>query len=441
MRPLLALLLSLNEGPLTAPTPAEPAAQPADDDDDDDRKDDKAAPLLDTGIDPFAEDVAPTSFTVRSLTQVRLANTWAVRDSLARAGDLSPVNGVPADAEEAAGIARAQRYVVEKPDGFRLQRAFVRMLARPAADVQAKLMVDLAEFVGKKPKRALKQAYVDMNVARRLHVFAGVFKRPFSLLELLAVAEFELAEMGPTDDLLKALGFAGRDTGVALQLRPLAKKKWLTLLLGTFAGDVEQFWDASPVKLLTARAETKIKKRLRFGLDAAWRPFQNLEYYDKATISTPGAAVLDKGWATSADVTLRLGGFETRAEGILGTRTDIDDPYYPLQVRRGQARGFLAAWILGVYHFRWGNRLVSPALRLEWLDGDRQRAGGGLLYASAGLTVGFTRHIRGLLDLSGQNAQRDSRGYDDVPKLSDKTNFYPNLVDFVRLTLQLQVVL
>jgi hypothetical protein len=36
----------------------------------------------------------------------------------------------------------------------------------------------------------------------------GLFKRPYSLLELLPIAEFEFADVGPTDDVIKELGSA-----------------------------------------------------------------------------------------------------------------------------------------------------------------------------------------------------------------------------------------
>jgi len=82
-----------------------------------------------------------------------------------------------------------------------------------------------------------------------------------------------------------------------------------------------------------------------------------------------------------------------------------------------------------------------PAVRVEWLDGDRKRSNGGLLYLSGGLNFDFTRNLRLLVDLSYQNAQPSSRGYDDVSFLDKKYTYYPYLVDFTLLTVQLQLLL
>jgi len=374
---------------------------------------------------------------------VRYAAQHVFPGSLSREGTPSSLDGMPLTPYAADEFATAERATAMQDAGWRLNRAFLRMVGKPTTKIDFKLLIDFAELMRKNPKRSLKLAYVDVNPWKRIHVTAGLFKRTFSLLELLPIAQFELADVGPTDNFLKNLGYAGRDVGAMLQVKPLHKKKALVVSLGAFGGDVDrdQSFDSNPGKLITARVESEPSKAWRLGADVAWRPWDNDQLYDKGLVEGPPRAVLGAGWATSADVTLRLGGFEARSEAILGTRSDVDDPYYPNQVRRGDARQFQAAWLLAAYHFRAGDYGVMPAARVEWLDGDRKRTNGGLVYVSGGVNVDPTRNVRLLMDVSYQNAQPRSRGYDDAPFLSNKYTFYPYLVDFVVLTVQMQLLL
>jgi hypothetical protein len=174
----------------------------------------------------------------------------------------------------------------ESNDGFALNRAFLRGVVHPYKWLSAKLLVDFAEFAYSNPQQALKLAYGEVKPTKRLELTFGLFKRTYSLLELLPIAEYELADTGPTDNLIKDTQFGGRDAGAMVRGDPLPKRRWLHLYLGAFGGAGEGAEGlpgttgnantgpdlAAPSLVLTARLMSRPLKHLSLGLDGAWRP-------------------------------------------------------------------------------------------------------------------------------------------------------------------------
>jgi hypothetical protein len=357
--------------PPTPPPAVEPEAE-------------RAQPFHSSGNDAFG-DVAPGGFTIRTLTQVRYRGTFTP----ALAGS-------------------DERATVQDNDGWRLNRVFFRLVAAPSKRVQARLLVDFAELLRKNQKKALKLAYGQFEPVKWLELTAGLFKRTFSLLELLPIADFELADEGPTDDFIKDLGYGGRDVGGSIRLSPLGKKRYLSLWLGAFAGDPEEGYDTSVGKLFTARLESRPYNFIRLGADFAWRTEKSVgheKYPDYRTEIT----TLDPGKAGSADVTFSLLGFELRMEGLLGDRTDA-----LWEVRSGH-RDFVAGWALAAYRFPVGELVMMPAVRAEWLDVDRKNPGGGRLYLSAGFNVDISANVRLLLDVSRYDVQSAAQSLKERP--------------------------
>jgi hypothetical protein len=363
---------SLSTTPAPEPPPAvEPGAE-------------RAQPFHSSGNDAFG-DVAPGGFTIRTLTQIRYRGTFTP---------------APAGSDE--------RATVQDHDGWRLNRAFFRLVAAPSKRVQARLLVDFAELLRKNQKKALKLAYGQFEATKWLEFTAGLFKRTFSLLELLPIADFELADEGPTDDFLKDLGFAGRDVGATIRLSPLAKKRYLSLWLGAFSGDTEEGYDAGVGKLFTARLESRPYHFLRVGADFAWRTEQSVGH-EKYPDYLTEIVTLDSGKAYSADLTFSLAGFELRTEGMLGDRTDV-----LWEIRAGH-RDFLATWALASYRIPIDSVVLMPAVRAEWLDVDRKNPGGGRVYLTAGFNIDLSANLRLLLDVSRYDVQSKTQSLNDRP--------------------------
>jgi hypothetical protein len=364
--------------PPPVPPPA-PVLVPAD------AEPEKAVPFRESSNDAFG-DAVMSGFTLRTLTEVRYGQTFTpdTRD------------GSDEDA------------TVKDNDGWRLNRMFLRLVAAPTKQIEARVTVDFAELMKKNPRRALKNAYAQLTPWKWLELTAGVFKRTYSLLELLPSADFEFTDEGPTDHFLKDLGYAGRDVGTMVRLMPLEKKRYLSLWFGAFGGDTEEGYDATIGKLLTARVESRPYRFLRLGADMAWRTRRNVGH-EKYPDYLDETETLSAGRAYSADATVALAGFELRLEGLLGKRTDVQWEI------RDSHRDFFSSWAVLTQRITAGSTVLMPALRAEYLDVDRKNAGGGRLLLSAAFNILINAHLRLLIDASRYDVDSRTQSLEERP--------------------------
>ena len=337
------------------------------------------------------------------------------------------------------GYPLREDVLVRDNDGFGVQRFFLRIAADPTPQVGFKAILDLSKLRGSDVSNVLKQAYGTLApIPKRLEIAAGVFKLPFSILELDPVARYELSSLGDADDFIKNLGFAGRDVGVEVMLAPLPKPKWLRLMLGAFRGHAKDE-HASPLGSVGARLESKPVKGLRVGVDVVGMPQsanykQPFDTSNKDVLPMPPDPLYPReqrfaaGKAYSADASFTRWHLTLRVEGMLGDRVDIDTRY--------GARSFWAAWAIAAYRFRAGPVHLMPAARVEWLDTDREHAGGRRRELALGLNVLFTKTIRLLLDVANTQVQ------DNTPVVQQPLPLaaFPYLdLDNTRVVAQLQI--
>jgi hypothetical protein len=310
-------------------------------------------------------------------------------------------------------------------DGFALNRAFLRGVVHPNKWLSAKLLVDFAELAYSNPQQALKLAYGEIKPVKRVELTVGLFKRTYSLLELLPIAEYELADTGPTDNLIKDTQFGGRDAGAMVRGDPLPKRRWLHVYLGAFGGAGEGAEGlpgttgnantgpdlAAPSLLLTARLQSRPLKHLSLGVDGAWRPTGT------PVVDLPPQSQVTSGAATSADATYSNRLVEVRGEWLWGDRTDTS--------YRADARTFMAAWGILAVRFPVAGVLAIPTARFEWLDTDRQHPEGQRYVVSGALNLDFTARVRLLLDLTRDQLQRGSYPLSSPPGVfSQSVTFY-----------------
>jgi hypothetical protein len=344
----------------------------------------EAAPTPSVQGDEFGQDEPGTKrlgASVRLLLQTRYSHVW--RDDSGTAGPS-----------------------LQDPDGFQLNRAFVRVAVRANEWLSAKLLVDFAQLAYNSPLQALKLAYGEIRPSKRVELTLGLFKRTYSLLELLPIADFEFADTGPTDALVKSTQFAGRDVGAMVRIDPLPRRRWLHVYLGAFGGGgfaADSFGTgastpgaktgpdgASTSALLTARLMSRPIKRVSLGADVAWRPGGEVPS-PAGTFLTSRA--IGSGFAVSADATLSMKLIELRVEWLRGDRTDL--------ASRGDARTFMGAWGIAAIRLPVRTVVVMPAFRLEWLDSDREHPTlGGREIFSGALNVDVTDKLRMVGDLS-----------------------------------------
>ena len=296
-------------------------------------------------------------------------------------------------------------------DGWYVNRLFWRIGAEPSKYLGYKLLLDIAEFQHANGKQSIKQAYVALRpIPKHLHFLVGVLKLPYSILELDPIAKFEFTQMGDTDDLVKGMGFAGRDIGAEVVVSPLSKPKYLTLAVGLFRGHAHDE-HASLIGAVGARAETYPIKGLRFGAD--WVDFPKTETYlnpfetgskyllpNPENPNFPRSQTYLSGQAFSADITFSRWNLMLRTEGMLGTRVDHDTLY--------GAKKFGAYWAIASYRFPAGPVDLQPSLRAEWLDTDLEHSVGMRRTLTAAFAAWVTKNVRFTLDVARTDVQANS---------------------------------
>ena len=289
-------------------------------------------------------------------------------------------------------------------DGYTLNRIFTRLTTKPKPWMSAKLLIDWAEITHRNPKKALKLAYAEFAVDRHVVVTIGMFKRTFSLLELLPIADFEVADVGPTDVLIKDAEIGGRDPGAMIRTDPLHKRKRLNFYLGVFRGGLGGT-DARAAGLLTARLTSEPIKHLKLGIDGAWRPHGQ-------TVPAGVSPTTGEARAMSADVSYERKRYELRTEWLWGDRAD--------EVNRGDARTFMAAWGIAAVKIPVRHDVVMPAARFEWLDADREHGIGSRYLMTLALNVmDVADSVRVLVDVSRTQVHAGTFPLSVPPVLTD----------------------
>ncbi len=343
--------------------------------------------------DPFGDEaggVSAGALSLRVLLQTRYRQTFAKPSKNSR-----------------PGYALREDVLVHDGDGFDLQRFFLRLGAEPLPELGFKAILDFSKL--NNPENVLKQAYATVRpLPKRVEIALGILKLPYSTMELDPIARFELTDLGATDDVIKNLGFGGRDVGVELMVAPLPKPKLLRVSLGAFAGHAKDE-HASPLGAIGARIESKPLKGLRLGVDAIGMPTSQdykrpFETSSKDVLPNPTDPLYprEQNWAAgkaySADATFERHHLMVRAEGLIGDRVDV--------VERYGARSFWAAWALAAYDVHAGWLRLTPVVRAEWLDLDRDHAVGRRRELTAGVGIPFKKQMRFLVDVKRTNVQK-----------------------------------
>lgn len=357
------------------------------------RPEDNEPTVAETG-DAFSDTKGPVGvYQFRTLLQTRFTHT---------AVDLAPIQD-RLTAEDPLNGNYFRDIVNERAhsdDGFAIQRAFLRATVQPTPIFSAKLLVDFAEFVHKNQKAALKLAYGELRPTHSVSITAGLFKIPFSLLELLPIADFEFADVGPTDALIKDMGVGGRDIGIKIQITPLAKRKSLSLEAGMYDGDNHNLQKNPGPGIMAARLKMRPFSHLEVAGDCVYRPTNVRDLDDGGNPYQKHA----KGGACSADASFSYHRFAFRGEYMTGKRTDT-----PL-FHDNKDHRFSAVWGLATYRVRLKkNMSLRPAVRVEWLDEDQPSNIGQTLAISAAMTLDLSNSTRILFDLTRARVQGGTR--------------------------------
>lgn len=371
-----------------------------------------AAPSRQTDAAPADRSEAAVSI-VRALLQVRYRQT-----AVAVVPRLTELVQDQFPAAVAADTLRTIRDTRRVGDGLSLRRAWLELEAKPLEYLHGELRVDFARLFSQESgdhhvtddHHQVLEAFVgELTPRLELTLSVGLFEVPFSLFELLHDPEFELAEKGPSHELLEHLRFTGSEVGAMARFVPLAREEWLELYAGVFDGGATDAQTFRGPGLVAGRILGQPVPALRLGAGLVWRPealdawFEDYRFRYQAS---------DEGAAYGVDATFSVGDFSLRAEWLAGDRTD-NDVEFPFLVRRGEARRFMAFWGMARFRIPLGGMALTPALRGELLDTDREHGDvGGIVHLSAGLNLDLSERWRLMWDLSQHYVQPGTRNWE-----------------------------
>jgi len=348
----------------------------------------------------------------------------------------------PATSKSADPFYRqAELELARNGDGWDINRGFFGVSAEPSKYLAVKMVLDVAELRHNKPKKVVKQAYVELRpLPKHLHFAAGILKIPYSIHELDAIARYEFASSGDANAMISDFGFGGRDIGAEVIVSPFSKPRYLTLSAGVFRGHANDE-TASPIGVIAARLETQPIKGFRVGGGIVSQPQTSV---DLSALNTSGKDLLpnptdplyprartwQKGNAYGVDLTFQRGPLRLRAEGLLGDRVDFDSRYGATQ--------WAAAWATAAYRFDLGLIAIEPALRVEFFDSDFKRDAGLHREFSFALGTHVYKSTKLVVDVTRMDIQ-DNTPVIDQPLPLRAVPF--NALSYTRATVQLQVAL
>ena len=336
--------------------------------------------------DPFGDTASAGLISIRTLFQARYVSTFSESSH-----------------SERASYRVREENLDQQNDGYEINRLFLRLGSDPSKYLGFKTVLDFAELISNDPEDVVKQAYASLRpIPQRLEFTVGIFKLPFSTLELDASSRYEFSDFGSANKLTGDIGFSGRDLGVQLIGSPLKKAKRLRLTLGVFRGHSHDEHD-SPAGVVAARIESKPNKHWRLGADIVHHT-QSVTYNQPFSTSNkdelpnpsdplyPYAKTWLKGQAMSADVRYKKKSLMVRGEGQYGDRIDHDARY--------GAETWFAAWGLIAYRVEVTDTVrLLPAVRFEWFDADLEHKDRGVQQQlSFATTVLFWDRVRFMVE-------------------------------------------
>jgi hypothetical protein len=314
----------------------------------------------------------------------------------------------------AADSLRTIEDTARERDGLRVRRAFLRFDVEATDDLRGEALLDFARLLypddpyATGPTQMVRVAAAELRPIEPLTIEAGITEVPFSILEEFHDTGLEVAEEGPTHELLHRLRFAGSDIGLVLRAEPFTDKRLLDVRAAVFDAGATGAQSSRVPGLFALRATSRPLEWLHVGAGVAWRPHTVDAWWEELRFRYQD---FDSGAAVSGDVSLSFEKLVVRAEWLAGRRTD-NDVAVPLKQRRGDARSFMSTWGMAALRLPLWGIVIMPAARIEYLDTDREHGDlGGILHVSGALNVDLSDHVRLLGDVSRHFVQYGTRNW------------------------------
>jgi len=300
-------------------------------------------------------------------------------------------------------------------DTFHIRRARMRIFWRPEEWLDAKLQIDAVGVFEPDFMSMVKDAWVRLKPLDELEIRAGVFKKPFSGLELTSSADLKVIERGVANQFAVAikdggLAYGDRDVGLEIGGRLIDSVR-LEYAIGVFNGSELAVEDFDNTKDLAARLSMRPVKPLTFGVSST------LRFYDK-TFQADGYPLMTV--AGEADIALKIDGFRAYIEGLIARQyyRHVHVTPYPSFGDLDTAFGGLA--ILS-YKFKIPSEVklaLEPVVKFEYFDPSDYIIDDHVMLYTVGLNTYVGEYFRVMLDFEIMRAERNWD--DDSPDQSQE---------------------
>ncbi|HUT76646.1 MAG TPA: porin [Polyangia bacterium] len=284
-------------------------------------------------------------------------------------------------------------------DTFQVRRARLKVTWRPEDWLDARVQLDAATAFGA-GRSMLKDAWLRLKPWEALEIRGGLFKRPFSGLELTSSGTLRVIERGPTnaavvDSEFGGMGFGDRDIGLELAGRLVDAIK-LDWAVGLFNGSGAATADFDDAKDVVARIAARPVKPLIIGASYTIKLF-DLDFH-------PGFAM-----AGGTDVQIRYRGFRAHVE-VLVAQNYLDLVDLALETPRAADQD-LAWGVLGILSQRLeipsaAGVALEPVVKIEFFDASDRIVDDHAMLYTVGLNTYAGEHFRVMLDLEVLRAGR-----------------------------------
>jgi hypothetical protein len=302
-------------------------------------------------------------------------------------------------------VADGQRLIADsarQTDGLWLRRAFLHAGVNASETMKGEVLLDLARLLYEPdPRQTVRFAYGQYAPISRFTLNAGVL-----LLEDDYVPEF--TERGATHALLEHMRFVGPEVGILMDVAPLPQKRWLHLEAAALDAGAAGGQSFRGPGLLVFRLSTNPVEHLALGGDVSWRPRALTAWWEELRFHYQE---YDAGYVIAAHAALMFPRLLVGAEAAAGDRTD-NDVSVPLKQRRGDARTWRSVYGMAAVRIPIAGKIVTPAVRAEWLDTDLEHPSvGEILEVTGAVGVEITQRVRLLLDVTRHYVQFGTRNW------------------------------
>jgi hypothetical protein len=308
---------------------------------------------------------------------------------------------------------------------FKIQRARVKLIFEPLDWVMG--LIQVGGFQRSQDAVSLlKDAYLHLSPSRYLELRVGLFKKPFSRLELRGSGRMRIANRGignslivehwegdshPEIKLNDRLGYGDRDVGLQLSGR-LVKAVKLDYEVGVFNGAGPVFTQEGNSKDVVGRITVNPTKWVRFGTNGSVKFFDDDER--KGIIRVPdedgegwtdeeGEILRNPGWAAGVDTLFKVKGVRLHLEAMMALDyrvVDLDAPPLILNLIAilSYRHKFDVDWKLA----------VEPVFKMEFLDPNSVYLDDLVLLYSPGFNIYLGDYVRFMIHGEIQRVSRNT---------------------------------